>query len=1585
MNKFITPVIALLLFCANYTAAQPITLSLGSKTAAVGQQVCIPLTVGSGFNAVIGIQTSIRYDPNSLQPVSAGNINLPGLALNNFSIKIPGVTPSANTPGAIIMAWTSPNILVGETLASGTVLIEICFNVLSTATASTQLTFSNTPTVTEIINADEDELVLTGQPSTVTVTGGGGGGGNTPFKIITSNETVATGQKVCANVSVEGFKDLISVQSSIQYDPTKLRFDSVSGFNLEDLTVNSFGLPGSSTLQPGQIILSWSDPGTEGVTVPDGRIIFRLCFTAIGGNGSTPISFTTTPRAQEVKDKNQATVTFSSQNGSVTITGGTTGGGGTNSTIFKLNVPVKAGPSGTNVCLDITTEGFNLVASMSFSIQFDPTKLQYVSTGAYNLPGLTASNFGPPSMGGVPAGKLTLVWEEPTTQGMTVPDGTSIFQVCFKILATTGTTPVSIVGNPTPLDVLQVVNGNLTQGVFSSKPGSVTVGTTPVEGSEFKLTLSDKTVQSGQQVCLDVSVTNFKKLVSMQFTLGYDATKLTFDSITSLNLQYLSLSKIGTPKSPQPTTAGIITAIWEDESTTGLTVPNGTIIFKVCFTATGANGTVTNVNFINAPTSIEISDTSGVAIPFAIKNGVVTIGTPVLSPTIVNPPAITNINCFGQSTGAINITPQGGSGVYTYRWSNNATTQDLTGLAPGSYTVTVTDANTLTVTGTYSITQPTAALAVTSTVTKPSCTNPNSGSITVAVTGGTAPYLYNWSGSLPDNVPTQNNLQAGDYSVVITDAKGCTVSSGPINVALNTTLQISTTPTNISAGNTGSVTVNVTGGTGTYTYSWTGPGVPPFTSTQKDITGLSAPGQYCVTVTDVLGCSKTSCASVTAPLNVTGIANRICDGASDGAITLTVTGGVVPYRFNWSNGSTAQNLAGVVAGTYRVTITDNQNATNTSDFEVTKYPAIVLSETITPASAGVSNGAIALNISGGTSPYTILWANNATTATLNNLATGSYCVTVTDSRGCKKDTCYNVTVQDIQLSVANIQITSATCFGGNNGTLSFEIKGGRSPYTITFSNGTSITNTTGFVSRTDLTAGDLAFTVSDEAGARVPQVVQIAQPVGIQLTNIVVVNDTEESGCIGKITTAITGGKPPYTIQWNSPNTGNGTQIINLCEGDFVPTVRDSNGCVQTFPAITVNTFRTSGSVKPAQCPQDSTGSVILSISGGKLPYRVMWNNSTGNAISTSDTLKNVVPGVYTAVVTEQSGNTLIKQFTVNAVSNLNADIAVISDYNGSDISCPTAKDAILEVTGRNGSSGNYTYQWRRDTALLATTPVLMNVGAGTYRVLVTDGIGCTMTKEIKVVAPDTIKILSNIRDVSCRGDRNGEIIVTAIGGTSGRPYNFKWNTNAVTDRLLFLAIGIYQVTATDVNNCTATASFTLANPNPILVQVETQPATDDCNGVAFAKVEGGAAPYTFQWNSFPNQTQPMIDNLCPGPYFVKVTDSRGCNAELATGAVADSRFPCSEVRTVITPNGDGPNDAFLITCIQELKDNHLEIYNRWGQLVYQVDNYDNTWEGTTQNGDPLPEGPYYYVLEYLDNDGKLLQVKGSITLLRDN
>ncbi|SMP36639.1 SprB repeat-containing protein, partial [Chryseobacterium profundimaris] len=356
---------------------------------------------------------------------------------------------------------------------------------------------------------------------------------------------------------------------------------------------------------------------------------------------------------------------------------------------------------------------------------------------------------------------------------------------------------------------------------------------------------------------------------------------------------------------------------------------------------------------------------------------------------------VTNVACNGASNGAINLTPAGGTAPYTFNWGGGITTEDRTGLAAGTYTVTITDANGCTGTVNATVTQPASAVSGTTVVTNVACNGASNGAINLTPAGGTAPYTFNWGGGI--TTEDRTGLAAGTYTVTITDANGCT---GTVNATVTqpTALSATTSQTNIACngGSTGVATVNVSGGTAPYTYSWS-----PSGGTAATATGLSA-GTYTVTVTDANACTLTRTFTITQPASAvsgtTVVTNVACNGASNGSINLTPAGGTAPYTFNWGGGITTEDRTGLAAGTYTVTITDANGCTGTVNATVTQPTALSATTSQTNiACNGGSTGVATVNVSGGTAPYTYSWAPfGGTAATATGLSAGTYTVTVTD-------------------------------------------------------------------------------------------------------------------------------------------------------------------------------------------------------------------------------------------------------------------------------------------------------------------------------------------------------------------------------------------------------------------------------------------------------------------------------------------------------------------------------------------------------------------------------------------------------------
>ena len=515
---------------------------------------------------------------------------------------------------------------------------------------------------------------------------------------------------------------------------------------------------------------------------------------------------------------------------------------------------------------------------------------------------------------------------------------------------------------------------------------------------------------------------------------------------------------------------------------------------------------------------------------------------------------VTDLACFGGSTGRIDLSVSGGTPAYTYRWSTGATTRSLTNLAAGTYQVTVTDANGCTAVAGFTLTQP-SEVVLSGTVSDVDCSGDTDGAIDVSVSGGTPGYRYRWN----DGVTTadRTGLAPGTYSLTVTDANGCS-DSGSFTVGAPPALSLNGTITNVDCNGaaTGAIDVTAAGGTAPYTYDWAD---LAGTNDPADRSGLRA-GNYVLTLTDANGCrlSRTFIVRQPAGLNVTGTTTPVaCLGDSSGTINVTVTGGTPPYTYAWNTGATTQDLSGLSAGTYTVTVTDARACTQEQSFTVGSNTAItVTGDPIDAQCNGEATGGVDITVSGGDAPYTFRWSNGTTREDLANVAAGDYSVTVTDASGCTAVA--DFTVDEPNEFQLNPSTPLITCGGTSTGTIILDPRGGTPPYTFRFSNGD-----TGRVV-TNLPAGNYSITVTDANGctAVTDGIVLSELP---QLECEIVVDQEPTTGNNGALTVNADGGTQPYTYAWSNGATTR--SITGLAAGTYSATVTDANGCTTSCTA----------------------------------------------------------------------------------------------------------------------------------------------------------------------------------------------------------------------------------------------------------------------------------------------------------------------------------------------------------------------------------------------------------------------------------
>ncbi|MFK7949756.1 MAG: T9SS type A sorting domain-containing protein [Saprospiraceae bacterium] len=405
-------------------------------------------------------------------------------------------------------------------------------------------------------------------------------------------------------------------------------------------------------------------------------------------------------------------------------------------------------------------------------------------------------------------------------------------------------------------------------------------------------------------------------------------------------------------------------------------------------------------------------------------------------------------SCHNGNDGFATTQTSGGVGPYTYAWSNSATTDTAFNLTTGSYTVTVTDANSCFVIANFSIGNPQQLMA-TGATTNPTVCNGTNGTATAIASGGQGNYTYSWNTTPAQTTATATNLGQGNYACTVTDANGCTtvigvsVSDGCASCSLATNPMI----TNPSCGlMNGSVDANVTGQNGTVTYAWSN------SATTATISNLSG-GTYSVTVTDITGCQDSATVTLTPSGNVMVSLTPSDDFCStNGAsITSSVAGGATPYTYVWSNGDMTSSINNLTTGTYSLTVTDANGCTDITSVAVTSIangPSLMTTQTDVTC-FGADDGTVNMTITGGNLPYFVLWSPlNISAQNLNSLAAGSYTTVVADNAGCLATTTVVITQPD---SITLVGISTPT--QGSDGTASVNVSGGTPPYTYAWNNG----------------------------------------------------------------------------------------------------------------------------------------------------------------------------------------------------------------------------------------------------------------------------------------------------------------------------------------------------------------------------------------------------------------------------------------------------------------------------------------------------------------------------------------------------
>ncbi|MBL4651315.1 MAG: T9SS type A sorting domain-containing protein, partial [Flavobacteriales bacterium] len=843
-------------------------------------------------------------------------------------------------------------------------------------------------------------------------------------------------------------------------------------------------------------------------------------------------------------------------------------------------------------------------------------------------------------------------------------------------------------------------------------------------------------------------------------------------------------------------------------------------------------------------------------------------------------------------------------------------------LSAGTHCTTITDGNGCVASSCGTITDPTCAITLADSSTDEICVGSN-GTATTSPSGGSTPYVYNWSASTgfqSTSSGTATALAAASYDVTVTGAALCTQTTTIVvsnNPGAFTTSNVCNGTSSAGASD-GSSTTTPSGGTTPYTYAWSP--APATGQNTATATGLPA-NSYTVTVTDSNGCV----ASDNCVVNDPGCATTITPSstpetctASDGTATATPTGGTTPYSYNWAASAGAQSISsptatGLAAGSYAVTVTDAAACPQTDLIVVSNNPgSFTTSNTCSnPTTVGGNDGSSTTTPSGGVTPYNYAWspapATGQNTGTATGLSAGSYTVTVTDGNGCiASDIC---AVNDPGCATTMTSSSTAETCTASDGTATATSTGGTTPYSYNWAASAGAQSTSS-PTATGLAAGSYSVTVTDAAACTQTDVIVIGNNPGSFTVSNSCSNAITVGGSDGSSTTTPSGGVTPYSYSWSpapamGQNTGTAT---GLSAGTYSVTVTDGSGCIASdncsisdpVCAITLTNSSTD------EICTGSNGVATTVPAGGSIPYVYNWSASAGTQSTSSGTATALASASYSVTVTDAALCSQVASITVS--NNSGALVANVSCTGTSSVG---GNDGTAIATSTGGFS-SYSYMWNNGQITQNAT----GLSAGNHCVTITDANGCMSSSCCSITDPScSLSITSNSTDVLCNSDCNGTGIATPTGGVT--PYAYTWSVLAgAQSTSLGIATALcpdtYGVTATDNVGCAISSSIAIGEPSILLVSyIKTDESCGSADGTATLNVSGGTSPYSYSWPS--GNTANPETSLSIGSYTATATDNNGCSEMVSvviddistlTASISPDKTICQGQSTSVTASG---------------------------------------------------------------------------------
>ena len=1217
---------------------------------------------------------------------------------------------------------------------------------------------------------------------------------------------------------------------------------------------------------------------------------------------------------------------------------------------------------GDTACVKVTALNFNSMFSTECNFQFDPSVLRYVGPRNFNLPSLDANSFNLVTGTNV----IAFSWNGPAA-GTTRADNTTLFELCFKAIGSIGTiTPIRITDSLNPIDIHNAAG---TLFGLNRLNGSVTIGTT-----EFFINKS-----SDSSLC-NGDLSRFR--IWLTGTGGAPFTYV-WRSATNPGLTNVGqLAAIGDTATVQPLPAGLY---YISVTNAGGVTKTDSITIKQ-----------PNVLFLNAPTAV-------------------------------------NPTCSDNRDGSLTLTNYGGgTAPYTFRWSTNATTTAITGLASGPYGVTMTDAHGC------KDSIPRVSIGVnpiiitSSNIVPATCKGINVGSVTInGVQGGTPTsannYTFLWSTGATNVGPSSiiSSLAPGTYYVTISDKNNCTKRDSFI-VTPTRSLLVNATVGNITCFGQNNAFVNATAFTSgpesrPYTFTWTGNvGTPQNTAATTFVRSLMG-GNYPLSIRDRDGCRLDTIFRITEPdsikVTLASLKHESClNGGRDGQININVTGGLPRnglYNYLWSRSpqDTLTTIARLAAGNYSVTITDSVGCTKVKTYTILPpvYPIIDSFSVKNATCSDRNDGSAKVFTRPGTGNIltSILWSNTSFIDSISNVVAGLYTVTITANNSCQKIDSVRITAPGvIAVDSARSSVTNPVCPNDPTGQIILVVKGGTAPYAYTWSNGSNTANPV----FSSLSAGTYMFTVTDanNCTSLLTSITLVDPPaIKVAFTDMVPITCYGKCGPgDGKVTAIASGGTANtgrYTFTWigsgetcNSSNTCRATQLCGQSQSvivsDGICGVIDSTiiGQPDSFSIF-------SPSINQPSCNGDRDGSARINVQGGRQPYIYAWSNG-----STANTIVNVPVGRYTLSITDANSCRFDYALDIKEPQILKVD--TVGFGKTLNPTCYGLSDGTIKLKRNGGNGGVTTYQWlpsvsRSDSAL--------DLKAGVYSIVATDIKGCKDSITVNLTQPDPIFFyMPPLTQPRCNGELTTIRIDTAFGSTYLHPFSVSVDNGPQYPIGYYVPVfaGQHQISVIEqVTGCILDSTITIQEPPALVIKFDTI-----TNSTSIARILVGlgdsvrlnpritsALPIdSVKWTpkdylTFRNDPlRPFVRPIDDRTYKLTIVDVNGCSTEESIFVEVD-RNRNIFIPNIFSPNGDDKNDYFgVFNGVGVKMINFIRIYDRWGELLFTkaaiAPNGDISqgWDGSFKSK-PMQNGVYVYIIEVAFEDGQKLLYRGDITIVR--